>query len=214
MEVKWLLLFLSWGWNGSGNPEVSSPRERRQPLWHFPLEGDCSTPRVTRAQCLFICALWCCVLQGVCKSMKLWWIKRVIKNHSNTDLLKFQREFGAHRGTVHLTSCRASLIGLLRIADGEAAHLWPGGLSVQQHYWLPKAAKQEDGECMVTAATLCPCRAEEKSFKDTGLFSNPCPLTHRRQTPYFYIKTFPLLRATRFSKFFVVCGHIELSLLV
>lgn len=99
------------------------------------------------------------------------------------------------------------MIGLLRIADGEAAHLWPGGLPEQQPYWLHKAAKQEDGEFMVTAATLCPCRAAEKSFKDTGLFSNPCSLTYRRKTPYFYIRTFALLRNIRLSEFFVVYGH-------
>lgn len=84
-----------------------------------------------------------------------------------------------------------------------------------QPYWLHKAAKQEDGERAVTAATLCPCRAAEKSFKDTGLFSNPCSFTHRRQNPYFYIMTFPLLRTLSFPEFFVVFNiDSELSLLV
>lgn len=39
-------------------------------LWHFPLEGDCSTSRGTGSWWLFIRALWCCVLQGILKSMK------------------------------------------------------------------------------------------------------------------------------------------------
>lgn len=88
------------------------------------------------------------------------------------------------------------MIGLLSIADGEAHHLWPGGLPVQQSYWLHISAKQ-DGERVVTAATLCPFRAAAKSFKGIDLLSTFACLSGNGKTCSFIKIQFPLLRTVR-----------------
>lgn len=75
---------------------------------------------------------------------------------------------------------------------------------MQQPDWLHMAAKQEDGERVVTAATACPHRVAEKLFKDTGLLSSPYAFTRKWQNPYFYIRTVSLLRTIRLLDYFAV----------